>query len=90
MVIATQKWCVAVRKKKNNYCYSLIAIVLLLALLISLPPVQSKLVFWAKDLLAKELGVEVSVSKVDVAFPGRAVFHDLIIYDQQQVPAIMC
>lgn len=53
------------------------------AFAISLPPIQNTLVYTAKNILERELGVEVNIGKVDVALPSYAVLEGLELKDLQ-------
>ncbi|MEM6262629.1 MAG: translocation/assembly module TamB domain-containing protein [Bacteroidota bacterium] len=61
---------------------------LLLVFLISLPPIQSRAVVWAKGLLEKEFETEILLESVDFDLPAKAVLNEVTIYDQQNLEMI--
>jgi hypothetical protein len=54
---------------------------------VSLPPVQSQLVCWAKDFAEQRLNTRIEIDKVDVGLPGNAILRGVTLFDQKGVEA---
>ncbi|MFN0200310.1 MAG: translocation/assembly module TamB domain-containing protein [Bacteroidia bacterium] len=66
----------------------LLIIVLGLVASLALPPVQTRLVRYARTFLEKELGTKVEIGFVDIGLPKWAILKNVAIYDKQNIPAI--
>lgn len=66
--------------------FSLVLIVFLLVASITLPPVQNRLVFLAKTIVAGELGLKMEIGAVDFGLFRWAILRDVVVYDKQNVP----
>lgn len=76
--------------KKTGRIISIVIITLFLLLVfvsfaISLPPVQSQLVCWAKDFAAKKLNTRIEIEEVDIGLPSNAILKGITLYDQHEV-----
>lgn len=61
---------------------------ILTAFLVSLPPVQTRLVVWATDFLEKKLDTKIELGEVAVGLPVQAVLKDVVIYDREDSVAL--
>ncbi len=57
----------------------------LVSVLVLLPPVQRKMVYWAKSLGSRALGAEIALESVDLDLPRFVVFKGVSLYDRQNV-----
>lgn len=64
--------------------FSMVLLLLTIALVIQLPPVQNKLVQQAVAFLEKKIGTDVSLDHISISFPKTIVLEGIYLEDQKQ------
>jgi hypothetical protein len=64
--------------------FSIVFLLIAVALLIQLPPIQNKISQKAISILEKKIGTEVSLDKISISFPKTIVINGLYLEDQKK------
>lgn len=55
---------------------------------LTLPPVQTRLIAYTKEIIADNLGLNLKIGEVDIGLPNWVILRNITLYDKQNIPVL--